>query len=175
MDAIERELLKILSIDEDVFKSRLTKVQWIDEILCVDEGSEKRKSGIKKFFDDTSLEKLDEIEQLMMSDPGSGCSEDGGDQMFSLPSNILDPERSLMEKEIQWAKDWFYHELSEEAKQVMGLIENPGDLKDVIGTKNTISIHKLKDYLRKQWEERKIVKDVLQEIAEYTVKVESYQ
>jgi hypothetical protein len=88
------------------------------------------------------------------------------------------PESLLMEKEHGWAEDWFFNELSEEAKQVLLFIDDcPDVMKSVVGVgkgKNLVSIKKLGRYLREHWEERKVVKKVLQEIAEYAVNLESY-
>jgi hypothetical protein len=104
-----------------------------------------------------------------------------GDFMRKVEDDLIEqtnPEQLLIEKQRRWAEEWYYEELSEEAKQVFQLIcDIPKDLKPVIGTgpgHNTISLKKLGRFLREHWEERPVVARVLQEIAEYTVKVGQY-
>lgn len=110
-----------------------------------------------------------------------GASSSDSDFMRRMEQELIDPtnpEDMLIQRERLWARYWFYHELSEEAKEVLQLIlDCPEELKLIIGTgkgKKDVSIKKLASYLHKQWKETLFTKKVLQEIAEYTIQMEQF-
>ena len=95
-----------------------------------------------------------------------------------MESELMDqtnPESILLSKEYDGLERQWFEALSEEAKQVIGLItEYPDEMRGIIGSRKRASLSKLGRYLRKQWEERQIVKTVLQEIGQYAARLEAY-
>jgi hypothetical protein len=89
------------------------------------------------------------------------------------------PETIFLQEEYEHVKSRLFSELSEEAKQIVELIADcPLEMLSQIGGGRgrfrVVSMRKLARYLRKQWEEKELVKSVLQEVAEYSIKLESY-
>jgi hypothetical protein len=97
-------------------------------------------------------------------------------RMESELTELENPESILLAKEFDCLEAVWFNALSEEAKQVIQLIIDPPDeMRVIIGSgKKNISLKKLAEYLRRQWDERRIVRKVLQEIAQYVARLEAY-
>lgn len=81
----------------------------------------------------------------------------------------ITPQEYLLLKEHEEFKHQAWENLSDEAKQVWGLIVNcPDELIDILTNyKSYVDLKKLCRYLRRQFGERKVVKRIIEEIRIY--------
>ena len=86
------------------------------------------------------------------------------------------PESVYSEKELAEKRIALFAELSSEAKDVVKIIiDCPGDLVEFVCHNNNqarVSARKIASYLRKQWRNTGFVRELMEEVATFTVKLE---